>query len=446
MMIRDRIKELRRVKASELLPSPQNWRVHPESQKDALRGVLSEIGYADALLARETAQGLMLIDGHLRAETTPDALVPVLILDVDEAEAAKLLATIDPLAALATADTSKLDALLRQVQTESQPLADMLTRLAEDHGIVPAGGGGDAPEDPGAQIDKAGELQKKWKVARGDLFVVPSKTGSGEHRLICGDSTNTEDVGRVMAGAKADAVITDPPYELRTSTGDKGCFQESYRKVTSPELQAISSSFDIDATMDAWSTLLKTVSIFVFCSNRQIARIMEKAESLDWWPTLLVWWKYNSVPFSHGTWRQDAEFVIHCKAGGAPMNGDAEKKSKVKRLPMESETEGHPTVKPLPLIKDYVDIGTNAGAVIFDGYAGSGTTLVAAEQLARLCYGMEIEPKYCAVALERLEQMGLEPRREEPAALAKSPDGPPTKVKVKAKAKKPKRSRKRCPS
>src|SRR5580658_3317170 len=96
--IRDRIKELRRVAARELVPNPKNWRRHPARQAAALRGVLQEIGYADALLARELPDGrLMLIDGHLRAETTPDAVVPVLILDVSDAEADKILMTLDPL-------------------------------------------------------------------------------------------------------------------------------------------------------------------------------------------------------------------------------------------------------------------------------------------------------------------------------------------------------------
>jgi ParB-like chromosome segregation protein Spo0J len=102
MQIRDRIKELRRVKASRLRPHPNNWRTHPKGQQDALRGLLAEVGYADALLARELPDGtLELIDGHLRAETTPEMEVPVLILDLDDREAAKLLALHDPLAALA---------------------------------------------------------------------------------------------------------------------------------------------------------------------------------------------------------------------------------------------------------------------------------------------------------------------------------------------------------
>src|SRR5208282_2448060 len=96
--IRDRIREFRRVQAKGLLPNPKNWRRHPKAQRDALRGLLNEIGYADALLVRELSDGrLMTIDGHLRAETTPDMEVPVLILDVTAEEADKLLLTLDPL-------------------------------------------------------------------------------------------------------------------------------------------------------------------------------------------------------------------------------------------------------------------------------------------------------------------------------------------------------------
>ena len=95
---RDRIRELRRVPASELKANPKNWRTHPEGQAAAMEGVLSEVGWADAVLARETADGLELIDGHLRKEIAPDEMVPVLILDVNESEADKILLTHDPLA------------------------------------------------------------------------------------------------------------------------------------------------------------------------------------------------------------------------------------------------------------------------------------------------------------------------------------------------------------
>jgi len=130
MRIRDRVKELRRVRASELRPHPGNWRIHPRLQQDALRGVLAEIGYADALLARELPDGsLQLIDGHLRAETTPDVEVPVLVVDLDDREAAKLLALHDPLAGLAEANQAVLADLLAEVETENEAVQAVLDDL-----------------------------------------------------------------------------------------------------------------------------------------------------------------------------------------------------------------------------------------------------------------------------------------------------------------------------
>lgn len=149
MKIRDRIKELRRVRASQLQPNPKNWRKHPERQHAAMRGALAEIGYADALLARELPDGsLELIDGHLRAETTPDAEVPVLVLDLDEREAEKLLVVLDPLAGMAETDREALADLADDVEIENESLRAMVARLAERPETLD-----DAPEpEPPAEV------------------------------------------------------------------------------------------------------------------------------------------------------------------------------------------------------------------------------------------------------------------------------------------------------
>jgi ParB-like chromosome segregation protein Spo0J len=133
MQIRDRIKELRRVRADQLRPHPRNWRTHPAAQADALKGVLAEIGYADALLARELADGsLQLVDGHLRAEVSGDTLVPVLVVDLDDDEALKLLATLDPLSAMAGADGDLLAGLLADVSTGNEAVRALLDSLAAE--------------------------------------------------------------------------------------------------------------------------------------------------------------------------------------------------------------------------------------------------------------------------------------------------------------------------
>lgn len=136
MTFRDRIRELRHVPARDLRPNPKNWRTHPRAQQDALRGMLAEVGIADAVLARELPDGtLMLIDGHLRAETAADSVLPVLVLDVTEEEADRLLLVFDPLSSMAGTDKERLDDLLRCVQTGSEAVAEMLEDLAAEAGL-----------------------------------------------------------------------------------------------------------------------------------------------------------------------------------------------------------------------------------------------------------------------------------------------------------------------
>jgi len=132
MKIRDRIVRFTRVRAGDLAPHPRNWRVHPASQQEALRGVLSEIGYADALIARELPDGsLQLVDGHLRAETTPDMEVPVMIVDLSDEEAAKMLALHDPIGAMAETDAAMLAALSDSFETESEALSVLLDQMLD---------------------------------------------------------------------------------------------------------------------------------------------------------------------------------------------------------------------------------------------------------------------------------------------------------------------------
>ena len=158
MKIRDRIEELRRVAAGELKPNPRNWRTHPQAQQDALRGVLAEIGYADALLARELTDGsLELIDGHLRAETTPDVAVPVLVLDLTDEEAAKLLVLHDPLAEMARADEGLLAELVAGVQTESEAVQAVMDEML--HAPGPA-----LEDDSGAGLPPEIEIPEAYQV------------------------------------------------------------------------------------------------------------------------------------------------------------------------------------------------------------------------------------------------------------------------------------------
>lgn len=398
MQIRDRIKELRRVAASELRPNPKNWRTHPKAQQEALRGVLAEVGIADAVLARELPDGsLMLVDGHLRAETMPGETIPVLVLDVDEAEADKILATLDPLAAMAEADSMKLDALLREVQTGSEALAEMLTDLAQESGVLDAASGevveDESPEPPVVPITKPGDL---WLL--------------GRHRLLCGDSTKAEDVGRLMAGAKADLCFTSPPYNAaaNSSLPNKDKYEEYTDNVSSGEFCEFLCAFTKAAL---------PVSEFVFVNIQSLSG--NKIAILEWlyrhrdkYADVLIWDKEQAEPAMAGNVtnsRFEFVFVLGEKAnraiGTKAFRGTVDNLVRIKSRQDKEFSHVHKATYPIAFAAWGIGSFCADGGIVYEPFCGSGTTLIAAEQLNRTCYGMEISPQYCDVIVQRWETL-----------------------------------------
>ncbi len=362
MKIRDRIKELRRVKASELIPNPKNWRTHPIAQQDALKGILAEVGFAGAVLARELDDGtLMLIDGHMRAEATTDQEIPVLILDVDEAESDKLLATFDPIAAMAESDPHALDALLRNVDTGSEALQKMLAELADGAGLY---------QDKEVVEDEVPEPPADPITKPGDLWIL------GEHRVLCGDSTKAEDVARVMAGEAHELLMIDPPYGINAAAMTMGSAQSAKKKTA-----RLSNVAQWDGSRPAIGHLV-TGKACVWGGNYFAHDL---PVSNDW----LCWWKKNDN-LSFGEFE-----LAWCNFG---------KRTRHLAHHWGGEKKEHITQKPVAVIAWAIQQSETVG-IVADFFLGSGTTLIAAEQLGRKCYGMEISPAYCDVIVKRWETL-----------------------------------------
>ena len=137
--IRDRIKEFKRIPANKVLTNPRNWRKHPKEQREAMRTLLKNIGFASACLVRELDDGnYMLIDGHLRREemeSKGNNPIPCLILDVTEEEADILLATVDPLGAMAEADGGLLRDLIADLQAGDEAMVGLFSDIPDLYGI-----------------------------------------------------------------------------------------------------------------------------------------------------------------------------------------------------------------------------------------------------------------------------------------------------------------------
>lgn len=131
MTIRDRIVSMRKVKAKSLKADPRNWRLHPEYQQSALKAQIDKIGWVTPIIARETDDGLMIVDGHLRSGIDPDSMVRVVIVDLDEEEAASALATLDPISAMAEVDAERLGSLLEDIDLTDEGLRSHLSDLVD---------------------------------------------------------------------------------------------------------------------------------------------------------------------------------------------------------------------------------------------------------------------------------------------------------------------------
>ena len=362
MKIRDRIKEFRRVPAGDLLPNPRNWRKHPKAQAEALQGILAEIGFAGAVLARETENGLMLIDGHLRVETAGTTEIPVLILDVTAEEADKILATFDPLGAMATTDATKLKDILETIQTDNQALATMLSELAIDSGIAKTKEitEDEIPEPPIIPITKSGDL---WLL--------------GNHRVLCGDSTNNENINRLMLGTKPNCVLTDPPYGI-------GSLMEGGSWAKKNDSQFLLMREWDEKTYQKFFDMIDSLKIpsIVWGGN-----YFQTPPSRCW----LVWNKpeFPSVSSAELAWTNIDANTKRIECVRTHQAGDGKKQ--------------HATQKPVKVMAWSLEFVPNG--IVYDPFLGSGTTLIASEQLGRTCYGIEIEPMYCDIVIQRWESL-----------------------------------------
>jgi DNA modification methylase len=324
-----------------------------------------------------------------------------LIVDVTEEEADKMLLTYDPLAMMAHADQDQLLHLLRDTQFESQAVNDMLEAVANGERL-PMPDLTQPVEDPGPQIDRADELREKWQTERGQVWEV------GRHRLMCGDCTDAEDVAETLNGASPPLMVTDPPYGVnydpkwREDAAAKGLIGFGVSR-----LGEVTNDDRADWT-PAWVFSPSTIG---YIWHGGLHAHIVRASLLDAGYELrgqIIWAKPSfAISRGHYNYQHEPCWYAVRQGNNAAWIGDHSQTS-LWAIPRPVDTGlTHSTEKPLECMAR--PIRNHAGDV-YDPFLGSGTTMVAAEQLGRICYGMEIEPKYVAVTLERMSGMGLEPK------------------------------------
>ena len=246
-------------------------------------------------------------------------------------------------------------------------------------------------EEPTEIVEDEVPEEVETKAKLGDLWIL------GSHRLICGDSTDIAVIDRLMDGVKADMVFTDPPYNM--SDHLTGFANEKTKK-------ALSAIVDFDPnTVTDTLFAINTNNYFIFTSKELIPKYFKIFE--EWGFNILVWCKDNPTPMTNNTFLPDVEYLLYFYKSGRVWNNGLDV-SVYKKYYNSNKLEGrkeagnvHPTIKPIKIIADKVQICSNKNGVVVDLFGGSGSTLIACEQLNRKCYMVELDPKYVSVIVQR---------------------------------------------
>ena len=384
------------VPVDQLLANPRNWRLHPRNQQQALAGSIDDVGYIRSITVNQVTG--CVLDGHARvtlaARSGVEAL-PVEYVELSEEDEAKALALLDPISAMAEADTAKLDELLRIVNSDDERVQQALAEIAAANKLEY---GAQEESDAEPQIDKADELRVKWGVRTGQLWGLPSRDGKRSHYLICGDCTDKDVVARAMGGERAGACVTDSPYGINRD-GIENDDPEGLRALfdgclkVMPIDNGVIINFQSPRLFPVWLDATRAAG--------------HKFERMLWM------YKPNDETFPWRGWLQKSEAILLTSIGKPefirvdPFAHDVYSPTTLGKE-LDKNQGWHASVKPLAVVSDlFSRIG---GAIVYEPFSGSGTTIIAAENLSRQCRAVELSAGYCAVSLERYAQaFGITP-------------------------------------
>ena len=388
------------VPIGDLRPDPANPRRIDEAELEALTRSIEQFGFIDPVIARREDQRV--IGGHQRllaARRLGLETVPVIFVDLDDHHAHLLNLALNRISGT----------------WDEQLLARLLADLAEvpDLDLSLSGFGDDEVKTLLRTLDAR---EKRARAEDVDIDAIldalekgaaQTKPGDlwqlGDHRLLCGDATNADDIARLLDGTQAAMAFTDPPYNV--GLGDHGGQGRGARKRRI--VNDAMPDAEWEAFCTAWATtLIASVSgaCYVCMSTKEwplVSRIL--AEAGAHWSDTIIWAKDQFVlgradyqrqyePIWYG-WPDGAKHQWH----GGRDQGD------VWEIPRPQESPLHATQKPLELVERAIANSSSPGDAVLDLFLGSGTTLIACERTGRICRSIELDPRYVMTAVRRWE-------------------------------------------
>jgi len=397
--VENRTLAIEHVAIGDLRPDPFNPRRISDAELEALTRSIQEFGLVAPIIARR--EDRTVIGGHQRlvaARRLGWKTLPVIFLDLG-VEQARLL-------------NLALNKISGQWDTEllAQMLADL--KPVEDIDLSLSGFG----EDEIAKLLKSLEARDKrsrpetfdleaaWEeaqrapgVTRGDIWRL------GDHRVMCGDATDSEAVSRLVGAQRANMAFTDPPYNV--DLGRHGGASRTGRRRTIANDALPPEQWE--SFCRAWAqNLLAHVdgALYICMSTREwpvVSRVLE--ELGGHWSDTIIWAKDRFV-LGRADYQRQYEPIWYGWREGASHHwcGDRDQ-GDVWSIPRPAESDLHPTMKPLALVERAIENSSRAGDLVLDLFLGSGTSVIAAERTGRICFGMELDAHYCRIVIARWE-------------------------------------------
>jgi DNA modification methylase len=378
----------------KLVPYDKNPRTHSPEQVNQIAASIAEFGFLNPILV-DTAAGIIAGHGRLQAAKQLGlAQVPVVVLDhLTEAQKRAYVIADNKLALNAGWDEDLLRAEMTALAAENFDLPiigfsdDELAALLAEPNTAEGQTDEDAvPEAPETPVSKPGDL---WRL--------------GNHLLLCGDSTVLANVERVLDGALADMVFTDPPYNVDYGNTAKDKLRGTNRTIMNDNLGDGFERFLYDACVNMLTVCKGALYV---CMSSSELHTLQKAfiGAGGKWSTFVIWAK-NTFTLGRADYQRQYEPILYgWKQGNDHYWCGARDQGDVWFVNKPVRNELHPTMKPVELVERAVNNSSKSRDIVLDCFGGSGTTLIACEKLNRQCRMIELDPKYVDVIVKRWEE------------------------------------------
>lgn len=378
-----------------LIPYARNPRTHTDEQVAQIAASIAEFGWTNPVLVG--ADGVI-IAGHARvmaARKLGMAEIPVIVLDhLSEAQRRALVIADNRLALNAGWDEEMLRVEIDALRDDDFNL-DLLGFDASELDALFADT--EAPAPGNTDEDAAPEPPESAVTVQGDVWLL------GDHRLLCGDSLQTEVVEKVLAGGLADMVFTDPPYNVNYGATMKDKLRGKKRRIANDNLGGGFEQF----LRDACANLLAVTkgAIYVCMSSSELHTLHRAfTESGGHWSTFVIWAK-NTFTMGRSDYQRQYEPILYgWREGTDHFWCGARDQGDVWLVKKPVANDLHPTMKPVELVERAVRNSSKTRDTVLDPFGGSGTTLIACERAGRQARLIELEPTYCDVIVRRWQE------------------------------------------